>query len=168
MRKNVIITHEVIVMKKKAIILWILVLLWMIVIFSFSNADGYNSTSKSKEVTYKIVDTIEKKKTELEKKAKVEKLHPRVRKIAHAIEYAILCILLILALEATNISNNRVYLTALLTCIVYALTDEVHQLFISGRTGELKDIIIDTAGATIGLLIYDFIYKMKEALKNTD
>ena len=61
-------------MKKKAIILWILVLLWMIVIFSFSNADGYNSTSKSKEVTYKIVDTIEKKKTELEKKAKVEKL----------------------------------------------------------------------------------------------
>ena len=51
---------------------------------------------------------------------------------------------------------------------VYAFTDEVHQLFISGRTGELKDIIIDTAGATIGLLIYDFIYKMKEALKNTD
>ena len=147
-------------MKKKAIILWILVLLWMIVIFSFSNADGYNSTSKSKEVTYKIVDTIEKKKTELEKKAKVEKLHPRVRKIAHAIEYAILCILVIMALKYSNVKVNKIYLIALIICIFYAMTDEAHQLFISGRSGELKDVIIDTGGSTIGLILYEFIQRL--------
>ncbi len=152
-------------MNKKALALWIITIIWMIVIFLFSNSVGSVSTSKSKKITYDMVNIVEKKKTEEEKKEKVEQIHPVIRKIAHAFEYAVLCILLIISLKYSNIRNNRLYLTALLTCIVYAISDELHQLFISGRSGELRDVIIDTAGATIGLIIYDLIEKIIKIIK---
>ena len=151
-------------MNKKALALWIITIIWMIVIFLFSNSVGSVSTSKSKKITYDMVNIVEKKKTEEEKKEKVEQIHPVIRKIAHAFEYAVLCILLIISLKYSNIRNNRLYLTALLTCIVYAISDELHQLFISGRSGELRDVIIDTAGATIGLIIYDLIEKIIKSI----
>ena len=154
-------------MNKKAIILWIFTIIWMIVIFAFSTNDGAASVSTSKKVSYEVVNIVEKKKTEEQKRERVEEINPTVRKLAHAFEYAILCILLLLALKSSNIKEYKIYLIALIICILYATTDEIHQLFISGRSGELKDVIIDTGGATIGLMIYELIRKMftKKELK---
>ncbi len=139
-------------MKRKRIILWTLVILWMIVIFSFSQNIGDESSSKSKKVVTTIVEVVEKNKTKKQKEVIVNKIHIPFRKIAHALEYGILCILLILALKTTSINN--IYSVALIMSIIYASTDEIHQLFISGRSGEMKDICIDTIGAFIGLLLY--------------
>ncbi len=147
-------------MKKKTIIMWIITVIWMLVIFSFSANDGPKSASKSKKVTYEIVSIVENKKSESEKRERVEEVNPTIRKIAHAIEYAILCILVIMALKYSNVKVNKIYLIALIICIFYAMTDEVHQLFISGRSGELKDVIIDTGGSTIGLILYEFIQRL--------
>ena len=82
-------------MNKKAIIIWTITIIWMIVIFAFSANEGPESISKSKKVTYQVINIVENKKTETEKKNEVEKVHPTVRKIAHAFEYAVLCILLL-------------------------------------------------------------------------
>ncbi len=43
--------------------------------------------------------------------------------------------------------------TALLLSIVYAAADEVHQLFVSGRSGSPVDVMIDTAGALLALVV---------------
>ena len=40
-----------------------------------------------------------------------------------------------------------------LTATVYAATDEFHQLFIPGRSGQVSDVLLDSAGALAGVLI---------------
>lgn len=44
-------------------------------------------------------------------------------------------------------------------CFIYAITDEFHQTFITGRTGQFSDVIIDTIGASIGSIVYSIVYK---------
>jgi hypothetical protein len=68
-----------------------------------------------------------------------------LRKLAHASEYALLGLLLVRAL-------GRQYL-ALVLGIAYAVTDELHQHFISGRTGAPVDVAIDALGVALGVLL---------------
>lgn len=44
-------------------------------------------------------------------------------------------------------------LTAICTAVIYAATDEIHQLFVSGRSGRITDVLIDGCGAVAGTLI---------------
>ena len=62
--------------------------------------------------------------------------------------------------------NKFIYnLVAIGICFLYACTDEYHQLFIEGRAGQFTDVLIDTAGASLGcaivVLIYKLIYRKK-------
>jgi VanZ family protein len=66
-----------------------------------------------------------------------------LRKCAHATEYAILALLL---LRATGS-----YVAAWPLAVAYAVTDEVHQMFVRGRHGSPVDVAIDAAGAALGL-----------------
>ena len=50
-------------------------------------------------------------------------------------------------------------------CFIYSLTDEYHQLFINGRTGQFSDCLIDTLGAIIGMIIL-YIIKTKKLNHN--
>ena len=62
-------------------------------------------------------------------------------------------------------------LSTILTSL-YAVTDEVHQIFVEGRSCELRDWAIDTAGALIGtigfLTIYAIIKKAVQKRKGID
>jgi VanZ family protein len=69
-----------------------------------------------------------------------------LRKCAHMTEYAILAALLARALR----SEPRAFLLA----VLYSASDEVHQTFVRGRQGNALDVVIDAAGAAIGLLIW--------------
>jgi VanZ family protein len=69
-----------------------------------------------------------------------------LRKIAHAAEYAVLAVLLLRALESAA--------AAWALAVAYAVTDEVHQRFVSGRVGAPRDVLIDAAGAAAGLLAW--------------
>lgn len=80
--------------------------------------------------------------------------HP-VRKTAHATEYAILAVLLV-----NTVTLYRGYLISLLISAGYAITDEIHQYFVPGRACMAGDVLIDTCGATAGLLIL-FLLKKK-------
>ena len=76
-----------------------------------------------------------------------------VRKSAHIIAYFILGILMYRALRI-NIRRWRtrtVASFALLSCSLYAVTDEIHQLFVPGRSGELRDVMIDSIAALVGV-----------------
>jgi len=58
------------------------------------------------------------------------------------------------ALRSSNILGYRGIIAALLICVLYAASDEIHQLFIAGRSGEVRDVLIDSAGASIGIGIW--------------
>ena len=45
---------------------------------------------------------------------------------------------------------------------LYACTDEIHQLFIEGRSGEIRDILVDSTGALIGMVLVGIILKIKK------
>ncbi len=79
----------------------------------------------------------------------IEKLSFAVRKTAHFTEYALLGFLWYLWLKKRKYSP----LTALAATALYAVTDELHQSFVPGRSCELRDVLVDTSGGLFGILI---------------
>jgi len=136
----------------------ILLVVWMIVIFSFSQANGITSTKTSDLITEAVVNvSISTKKEEIsheEYKSRITSSRYYIRKAAHFIEYMILGILVILLLNDYAKLNKRMLISALLFCTIYAIGDEVHQLFIDGRSARAFDCLIDVVGSTTGILIY--------------
>ena len=74
------------------------------------------------------------------------------RKIVHAAEYALLCLLWWRALR-TLTARDRAALIALCICVAYSATDEYHQTFVHGRHGAPLDVVIDGAGAGVSVLL---------------
>lgn len=90
-----------------------------------------------------------------------------IRKCAHCIEFTGLAFLFNIALfEQTN--KTHPFLAILFTSL-YAVTDEIHQIFVAGRSCQFKDWAIDTTGAIIGtaifVLIFTIIVKITEHKK---
>ena len=144
---------------KRAIISWILVILWAVVIFFMSSMDSNKSNQKSKEtidvVIEKTVDTsnnfgiTDKRPSKKQKKETVDELNVPLRKVAHASEYCVFTILIVWALYNSGIKKKRRFIIALIVCFLYACTDEYHQTFVNGRTGQFTDSLIDTSGGVI-------------------
>ena len=74
------------------------------------------------------------------------------RKLVHFAEYGLLALLWWRAFR-TRTSENRAALAALVVASLYAVTDEWHQSFVEGRSGNAVDWAIDTAGAATALLL---------------
>ena len=53
-------------------------------------------------------------------------------------------------------------LAAWITGSLYAATDEFHQLFVANRSGELRDVCIDSAGVLLGTLVYRIYSKIRD------
>ena len=68
-----------------------------------------------------------------------------LRKIAHALEYAVLGALLLRALGREP--------PAVVLGIAYAVTDEVHQSFVEGRHGAVLDVLVDAVGVLLGVYV---------------
>ncbi len=76
-----------------------------------------------------------------------------VHKLAHVIEYGILGILIYRALKQEKISKKEAIIYAIIIACFYGFTDEFHQSFTPHRTTRLRDVFIDTIGASVGILI---------------
>ena len=88
-----------------------------------------------------------------------------IRKSAHMFSYFILSILLFMAIYDNQKNIRKVALKALLFTFLYALSDEFHQLFINGRSGEFRDVMIDTIGGFIGSTILYLYHRIKNNYK---
>lgn len=150
--------------KNKRLYNSILVVIWMIVIFCFSAQTGVKSTKTSNVVTSMVVNvTTNVSKQEItreEAKKRVEDSTFLIRKLAHFTEYLILGILIIRLLRTYGKLNVRMIITAIVICFLYAASDEIHQIFVPGRTAKVLDTLIDTSGASIGIIFY-CIFKNK-------
>jgi VanZ family protein len=67
-------------------------------------------------------------------------------------EYAVLGILVYGALTVNEVNRKLKKYIVLLMVFLFASSDEFHQLFVPGRSGRFTDVLIDTAGCTIGIL----------------
>lgn len=138
----------------------ILVLLWMVMIFLLSNEEAVKSSKKSDGLIIKSVELFTGKSLSDQEKEKVLKyLVFPVRKCAHLSLYLILGILVISLLREYMVINTKLVLLSLLICFLYACSDEIHQLFVPGRSGEARDVLIDTLGACLGVSFYYLVFR---------
>ena len=141
-------------MKSKIIVSWVAVLLWMAVIFSLSAQPAVSSDQLSKGVTEIIVEIVEKiTSIDLE----VDDINHVVRKYAHFVAYLILGVLVLNALNISGSGSNLILLAGLI-CVGYAIGDEIHQMFVPGRGPQIKDVFIDSSGASVGIAIYQLTF----------
>ena len=145
----------------------------MVMIFCFSAQTRDKSNGLSEEIT-KILIKIKRwldsfipatgKKEEFTEGtySLFDDLNHYVRKLAHLTEFAFLGAALLSHFKAwsTYLDNKFTLLKmlwALLVGMLYAATDEIHQLFVSGRGAQLKDVMIDSCGVLLGILILRLI-----------
>lgn len=146
-------------MEKRKIIrlAWLIsAVFWMALIFGFSHQKADASGEVSETLAYQVVGGVNEaagmgweEETLLLYAQAIE--HP-LRKAAHMTEYAVLACLLLGNFSQHAAFQKFRFAWAQLFASLYAATDEFHQLFIDGRSGELKDVAIDSAGAFSGLL----------------
>ena len=149
----------------KKVIYSILIVVWMGIIFSLSNQPAIDSTELSDGFISNTIGNVYKVfnknigSDELNE-IKVKYTHP-VRKMAHFTIYMILGILVTLLVREYNVSFNKCLFISLLVCLLYSISDEVHQLFVMGRSGEIRDILIDTSGSFIGIFVFNKLFRKK-------
>jgi VanZ family protein len=131
---------------------WLPVLVWMTLIFSAS-ADKASYTHSSRFFEPLLRWLFPHLPT-----ATVEEVHHLFRKLCHLTEYAVLAWLVWRAIHKPARHDRRPWRwgeagLALGVVFAYASSDEFHQLFVPGRTGLFSDVLIDTAGGAVGLLL---------------
>ncbi len=130
------------------------VIMWMILIFYLSHQPVTKSNNLSKGITEVIIETVEK--VTPKRVFNVSRLNHILRKNAHFFAYLVLGILVSNALRSNKIYGFKNIGIALTICVLYAISDEIHQLFVPGRGGQIKDVILDSFGAIVGILIYNW------------
>lgn len=138
---------------KKRIIYGILVIVWMALVFAFSSQNGEKSRKTSGYFTDKVVQIIVKVKPDVNIENIEEIVGFIIRKMAHFSIYFVGGILIFNFVSTFPLKlRNVVLLTFILGC-VYSISDEMHQLFISERAGQIRDVLIDSAGVLIAILL---------------
>lgn len=147
-------------MNKKRFCLWGLASAWALVIFYFSAQTGGTSSGLSGKII-RMIYTIIMPRFELLDMAQqlvyIESLQLIVRKTAHFSVYAVLGILVVSAIFTHKLAPRKSTSSALTICFLYACSDELHQVFVPGRAGVFTDVLIDTAGAFVGIMFMHLI-----------
>jgi VanZ family protein len=124
---------------------WIIVVLWMFLIFSLSAQPAQKSDHLSIGVTEKVAPGTN---------MNLDVLNHVIRKNAHFFIYLVLAIMVQITLTKNRIKGIKGMLFVIGICLFFAMTDEFHQLFVLGRGAQVKDVLIDSAGAIVGLVIF--------------
>lgn len=133
----------------KKIIKLLFIVIWLLVIFLFSNQDGSTSTSLTNGILEKYLFFVDS-----------DIFFMIIRKMAHITEYFILGILVLNFINEFKVDKKIII--SILICFILASFDEFHQLFIPDRTGRLLDVFIDMIGASLGILILSLIKNHKK------
>ena len=141
----------------KIILKGLALVLWCVVIFMFSANNADESNKQSNAVFNTVIEFVNPVYDSLDTTAQAEYKDTAtfiIRKLAHFSEYALLGILAFI-----NFSKVKKLGYRGLSCI-YASSDEIHQLFVPGRAGQVRDVLIDTSGAVAGILLAILIRKI--------
>ena len=127
----------------------------MVIIFCLSGENAEESSDTSGNFTQIAVDIFVGDYDEMTPVQQEEILSWTdhiVRKLAHFSIYAALGVCVSLAAGRRKLFSFGSLISAAV-CFIYACSDELHQSFIPGRSCEFKDVLIDTSGSVLGILI---------------
>lgn len=131
-----------------------LTIVWTIIIFSFSLQPADTSSQVSSGFGRWLIEVFAPNfidEFESMSEEQLAYIHFLLRKCAHFTEYFILGALVLLSQCHAGI--RRKIFTGLVICMLVASVDETIQLFVSGRSGQISDVLLDTAGAAVGSLV---------------
>lgn len=131
--------------KRLAILFWTLTTICFCIIFYFSSRTA-NVSAMQSSVLLELIRKMFKNDTISDF---------IIRKSAHFMEYVGTCLMASCAWYFTK--GNKQTLLSIATVSLYAITDEVHQIFVDGRSCEFRDWCIDTAGAILGAISFIII-----------
>lgn len=137
-------------------ILWSAVLAVMVVIFLHSAQNGQQSSETSGSFLEIILSVFYKGFSSAGQAEQLEIINSfqfLVRKLAHFSIYLVLGFLCFLAMNTYKILLKFKCTAALAISLLYAVSDEVHQLFVPERAGQIRDVLIDFSGALVGVAI---------------
>ena len=137
------------------IVFLLLTIAVMVIIFWFSaqnSEDSAESSSKLTEVAVRIIDKDYAKRPPARQDELFETASFIVRKLAHFTIYTSLGFCASMTVGKRKLFSMK-SLFVVIFCFLYALSDELHQTFSEGRSCEFRDMMIDTGGATLGMLI---------------
>ncbi len=143
-------------MRVRTLIFTLITIAWMLLVFTYSHRPGPDSQHDSYDVgmmTGRIVIDDFEEWSFVDQFTFAMKVDHPLRKLAHFTEYFILATLLVGAVDNRNRKRRLRLLIPWAVAAFYAVTDEVHQFFIPGRNCNVIDVLIDSAGAFVGVLI---------------
>ena len=149
-------------LKIQRIIFAVLTIATFVTIFILSSQNGEKSGSTSREFTKKIIEILQldKNLSKSEKENLIENSQFIIRKLAHFTIYAIAGINIYGFVNTYDTKKKNKILVTLLVGIVYAISDEIHQMFSGDRTPAIRDVFIDSCGVLFGICIFLAIDKI--------
>lgn len=148
----------------KRMLSWLPAIFLMIIIFVFSSKPADISGQSSLEITEFVYSTYEsitgQAKSDEDRIKTLEDLDYFVRKGAHITEFAVLAVAIAWPLWLSSLKGYGLAAMTIGLTAFYASSDEFHQTFIPGRSGEIRDVMIDTIGAVIGFIVFHIIIKI--------
>jgi VanZ family protein len=142
-------------MKLKSIS-WLPAVIIMVIIFYFSAKPAITSAESSLRISQTLINAYESftdvSFEELVRSQVLSELDHAVRKTAHFIEYALLAAAFVLHFTIRKVGSRGKLGFSVLITAVYAMTDEFHQTFVPGRSGQVSDVLLDSCGAITGAL----------------
>ena len=147
-------------MKIKIIRALLLILLIADMLFIFFNSaqDSSNSSNTSQSVTEIVAPVLIPNYKDMDEDAKMQSLLSLdgiIREAAHLLQFVPLgfSLYLLLCTIGPNERRGRINFAATLGFgLIYAFSDEIHQIFVPGRTFQLFDILMDISGVTLGCI----------------
>lgn len=148
-------------MKSKVILtlrwaFWAFSIAIMVFLFVNSAKPAPQSSAISKDFTVKIFEIFISNYDEMnleEQNKLVDSSQFLVRKAAHLTAYFALGSCLAAAISTYKLKRLKSFLIPLAVSVLYAVSDEFHQIFVEGRAGRFYDVMIDTVGAFLGILV---------------
>lgn len=133
----------------------------MVLIFNFSSQNGVDSGSLSLKVSRVLVSIYNKVSMKNwdsnTMSIVVNEIHLYVRKAAHITEYFLLAMSVSLPMYVYRLRGFMSTIFALFFCVGFAALDEYHQSFVAGRVSSGRDVLIDSIGIVIGIIVIRII-----------
>lgn len=139
-----------------------LLVLQCTIIFFFSAQPATESSEVSQGLLQKILGIIPA--TKMLSGAKLNFAEHILRKTAHFSLYSLLGVYAYLSASSFKISKKII--SSLGFCLVYAVSDEIHQMFSPGRSCQISDVILDFAGSMVGIFLTVFVIYIIKNRKN--
>ena len=141
-------------------LLLLLSVMWMI--WSFSAMDAEESSAESGSIVELLIDSFFHSFPAMSAEKQEQLTHiltVLVRKSGHFAEYTLLgfCMRLHIAAIGGFRTVRRPAAAAWLLSTVYAASDEIHQIFVPGRGPAVKDVLLDSCGTVLGVLLCTLI-----------